>query len=127
MWSTDVDKMLPNMIEMLLQLSKTKQMTFGRSKTVSNILVRLVGCLIASDEINKLNDLVDFVEKLWIHPQTQKMLLLSEAMMHHMRMFDTVLERPKVIFLAFESPRNITVILGNTLSTSVDLIVAQNK
>ena len=98
-------------------------MTFGRSKTVSNILIRY---LIASDKINMLNDFVGFVEKLWIHTQTQKMLNLSEAMKHRMRMFDTVLERPNVIFLLLESPRNIPVILGNTWSTSVDLIVAQN-
>ena len=64
--------------------------------------------------------------KLWIHTQTQKMLTLSEAMKHRMRMFDTVLERPKVILLVLESPSNIPVILGNTWSTSVDLIVAQN-
>ena len=98
-------------------------MTFGRSKTVSNILIR---CLIASDKINTLNDYVDFVENLWIHTQTQKMLTLSETMRHRMRMFDTVLERPKVILLVLESPRNIPVILGkfNTWSTSVNLIVA---
>ena len=66
------------------------------------------------------------MENLWIHTQTQKMLTLSEAMKHRMRMFDTVLERPKVILLVLESPSNIPVILGNTWSTSVDLIVAQN-
>ena len=98
-------------------------MTFGRSKTVSNILI---SCLITSDEINILCDFLDFVQKLWIHPQTQKMLISSEAMWHPMRMFDTVLERPKVILLVFESHRNTLVILGNTWSTSVDLIVHQN-
>ena len=66
------------------------------------------------------------MEKLWIHTQTQKMLTLSEAMKHGMMMFDTVMERAKVILLILESPRNIPVILGNTWSTSVDLIVAQN-
>ena len=73
MRSTDVDHVLPKMKGMLLGLSKTKSMTFGRSKTVSNILIR---CFIASDKINTLNDFVDFVEKLWIHTQTQKMLSL---------------------------------------------------
>ena len=55
--------------------------------------------------------------------QTQKVLISSEAIEHHMRMFDTVLERPKVIFLVFESRRNIPKILGNTWSTFVELIV----
>ena len=120
MRSTDVDQVLPKMTGMFLGLSRTKSRTFGRSKTVSNILIRY---LIASDKINTLNDFVDFVEKLWIHTQTQKMLTLSEAMRHPMRMFDTVLERAKIILLVLESPRNIPVILGNTWSTSVDLIV----
>ena len=80
----------------------------------------------AYDKMNTLNDFVDFVEKLWIHTQTQKMLTLSEAMKHRMMMFDTVLERAKVILLILESPRNIPAILGNTWSTSVYLIVAQN-
>ena len=95
MGSTDVDQVLPKMTVMFLRLSRAESMTFGRFKTVTNILIRL---LIASDKINTLNDFVDFVEKLWIHTQTQKMLTLSEAMKHRMRMFDTVLERPKVIF-----------------------------
>ena len=98
-------------------------MTFGRSKTVSNILI---GCLIASNRINTFNDFVDFVGKLWIHTQTQKMLISSEAMGHRMRMFDTVLERPKVILLVFESHRNTPVMLGNTWPTSVDPSVDQN-
>ena len=98
-------------------------MTFGRSKTVSNILIR---CFIVSDKSNTLNDFVGSVEKLWIHTQTQKMLTLSEAMKRRMRMFDTVLERPKVILLVLESPRSIPVILGNTWSASVDPIVAPN-
>ena len=98
-------------------------MAFGRSKTVSNILIR---CPIASDEINNLCDFLDFVENLWNQIQTQKVLISSEAIGHHMRIFDTVLERPKVILLVLESPSNIPVILGNTWSTSVDLIVAQN-
>ena len=98
-------------------------MTFGRSKTVSNILIR---CPVASDEIYRFRDILDFVENLWDQTQTQKVLTSSEAMRDRMRMFDTVLERPKVILLVLESPRNIPVILGNTWSTSVDLIVAQN-
>ena len=120
MRSTDVDQMIPNIKMMFLRVSKTKSMTFRRSKTVSNILIR---CLIVSNEINYLRDFWDFVEKLWIHSQTQKMLILLEAMRHHMRMFDTVLERPKVILLVFESHRNIPVMLGNIWSTSVYLIV----
>ena len=95
-------------------------MTFGRSKTVSNILIR---CLIASDEINNLPEFLDFVENLWHQTQTQKVLISSEAMGDRMRIFDTVLERPKVILLAFERQGNIAVMLGNIWSTSVDLIV----
>ena len=75
-------------------------MTFGRSKTVSNILIR---CPIASEEINTLRDFLHFVENLWNQTQTKKVLISSEAMGHHMRMLDTVLERPKVILLVFES------------------------
>ena len=104
----------------LLGLSGTKSRTFERSKIVSNILI---GWLIASDKINTLSDFVDFVEKLWIHTQTQKMLTLSEAMKRRMRMFDTVLEPPEVILLVCESRRNTLVMLGNIWSTSVDLIV----
>ena len=95
-------------------------MTFGRSKTVSNIIIR---CSIASDEINNLCDFLDFVENLWNTPQTQKVLISSEAMGHRMRMFDTVLERPDVILLVFESHRNIPVMPGSIWSTSVDLTV----
>ena len=95
-------------------------MTFGRSKTVSNILIR---CPIAFDEINSLFDSFDFVENLWNQTQTQKVLISSEAMGHRMRMFDTVLERPKVILLVCESHMDIPVMLGNTWSTSVDLMV----
>ena len=69
---------------------------------------------------------LDFVENLWNQTQTQKVLLSSEAMGHRMRVFDTVLERPKVILLVFESHRNTLVILCNTWSTSADLIVHQN-
>ena len=47
-------------------------------------------------------------------------------MIHHMRMFDRVLERPKVIVLVAESHRNILVIIDNTWSTSVDLIEDKN-
>ena len=60
---------------------------------------------------------------LWNQVQTKKALISSEAMGHLMRMFDTVLERPKVILLVFESHRNILVMLGNTWSTSVGHIV----
>ena len=77
----------------------------------------------ASDEINTFCDLLDFVENLWNQTQTRKALISSEAMGHRMRMFDTVLERPKVILLVFESHRNIPVMLGNIWSTSVDLTV----
>ena len=120
MRSTDVDQMLPNITGMFMWLSKTKSMTFGRSKTVSNILIR---CPIASEEINSLCDFLDFVENLWNQTQTQKVLISSEAMGHRMRMFDTALERPKVILLVCESRRNIPVILGNIWSTFFDLIV----
>ena len=120
MRSTDVDQMLPNITGMFLRLSKTKSMTFGRFKTVPNILIR---CPIASDEINTLCDFLDFVENLWNQTQTQKVLISSEAMGHLMKMFDTVLECPKVILLVFETHRNIRVMLGNIWSTSVDLIV----
>ena len=61
---------------------------------------------------------------LWNQTQTQKVLVSSETMRHRMRMFDMVLERPKVLLLVLENPRNIPVILGNTWSTSVDLGVA---
>ena len=123
MKSITVDQVLPKMTGMFLGLSRIKSITFRHSKTLSNILIR---CLIAHDKINTLNDFVDFVGKLWIETQTQNILILSEAMRHRMRMFDTVLERLKVILLILESPRNIPVILGNTWSTSVDPIVAQN-
>ena len=115
--------MLPNITKMFLRLSQTKSMTFGRSKTVSNILIR---CLIASNEIINLCDFLDFVEHLWNQTQTQKVLISSEAMGHRMRMFDTVLKRPKVIILVTESYRNILVIIDNTWSTSVDLIEDKN-
>ena len=95
-------------------------MTFGRSKTVSNIPIR---CPIASDEINNLCDFLDFVENLWNQTQTQKLLISSEAMGHRMGMFDTVMERLKVIVSVFESHRNIHVMLGNPWSTFVDRIV----
>ena len=36
-----------------------------------------------------------------------------QAMMHPIRMFNTVLEHLKVMFLVFESRRNIPVSLGN--------------
>ena len=104
----------------LIGLSRTQSRTFERSKNVSSTLI---GWLNAFDKINTLSDFVDFVEKVWIHTQTQKMLTLSETMRHRMRMFDTVLERPKVIRFVVESHRNILVMLGNIWSTSVDPIV----
>ena len=119
MWPTDVDQVLPNITGMFLWLSKTKSMTFGRSKTVSNILIRSP---IASDEVNTFCDLLDFVENLWNQTQTQKVLISSEAMGHLMSMFDTVLDCPKVILLVLESHRNIPKMLGNTWSTSVGFI-----
>ena len=120
MRTTNVEQVLPSISSIFLWLSDTKSMTFGHSKTVSNILIR---CPIASDDINNLCDFLDFVENLWNQTQTQKVLISSEAMGDRMRMFDTVLERPKVILLVFESHRNIPVMLGNTWPTSVDLIV----
>ena len=93
---------------------------FRCSKTVLNMIIR---CPIASDKINTFCDLLDFVENLWNQTQTQKVLISSEAMGHHMKTVDTVLERPKVILLVFESRRNISVMLGNIWSTFVDLIV----
>ena len=122
MRSIDVDQMLPNITGMFMWLSKTKSMTFGRSKTVSNILIR---CLIASIsvQVNTFCDLLDFVENLWDQTQTQKVLTSSEAMGDRMRMLDTVLERPKVILLVSESHRNIPVISDNIWSTFVDPIV----
>ena len=98
-------------------------MTFERSKTVPNIFVR---CTITFDEINNLCDFLDFVENLWNQTQTQKVLISSEAMGHLIRMFDTVLECPKVILLVFESHSNNPVSLGNTWSTFVDTSVDQN-
>ena len=77
----------------------------------------------AFDEINNLCDFLDFVENLWNQTQTQKVLISSEVMRHRMRMFDTVLDRPKVILLLFETHGNIPKILGNTWATIVDLIV----
>ena len=119
MRSTNVAQVLPNILEMFLRLSKTKRMTFGCSKTVSNILIR---CSIASGEINSL-PFLDFVENLWNQTQTQKVLIFSKAMRYHMMMFDMVLERPKVILLVFESHRNIPLMLDNIWSTSADLTV----
>ena len=121
MRSTNVDQVFTKMTDMFLGLSRTSSRTFGRSKIVSNILI---GCLITSDKIKSPCDFVDFAGKLWIYTQTQKMLTLSEAMKHPMRMFDTILELPKVPLKALESPRNIPVILVNTWSTSAGLIVA---
>eukprot|EP00493_Phyllostaurus_siculus_P001988 UN01998 len=55
----------------------------------------------------------------------QKMLISSEVMGHRMRLFDTILELPNVVFL-LESHRSISCILGNIWSTSVDFIVDFN-
>ena len=120
MKSADIDQMLPGITRLFLRLSKTKSMTFGSSKTVSNIIIP---CPIVSDEINTFCDFLDFVENLWNQTQTQKVSISSEAMRHRKGIFDTVLERLKVILLIFESHRDIPVILGNTWSTFVDLIV----
>ena len=51
------------------------------------------------------------MKNLWNQIQTQKVLISSEAMGHLMRMFDTDLERLKVILLVFESHMNIPVML----------------
>ena len=123
MRSTNVDQVLPSIKGMFLGLSKTQSMTFGRSKTVPNILIQ---CPIVSDKINSLLDFLDCVENLWSQPQTQKVLISSEAMRHCIRMFDTILERPKVIIWVFESPRNIPVSLGNIWSTFIDPSADQN-
>ena len=71
-------------------------MTFERSKTLSNILIR---CLIAFDEIHNLYDFLDCVEKLWIHPTTQKIMTLSRVITYPMRVFDMVPKFSKVITL----------------------------
>ena len=124
MRSTNVDQVLPNISGMFLWLSKTKSIIFGRSKTVSNILIR---CYIASDDIN------NFCVCDWFHKfstkskKSHKLLISSETMGHGMKMFDTVLERPKVIVLVCESRRNTLVMLHNIWSTSVGLIVDLNQ
>ena len=99
MRSNDVDQVLSIMNRVFLWLPVTKTMTFGRSKTLSNILI---WCLIAFDEINNLCDFLDFVEKLWIHPQTQKIMILSQVITYLMRMFDMVLKCWKDIILIFQ-------------------------
>ena len=87
---------------------------FRRSKTVSNIPIQY---LIASDETNT------FCVCVWIHyfstksTISHKLLVSSEVMTHCIGTFDTVLERPKVILLLFESHRTTPVILGNTYAT----------
>ena len=96
MRSTDVNQMLSNITRMLLRLYKTKSVALGRSKTVSNTLIRYP---ISSDEINNLCDFLDFVGNLWNQTQTQKVLISSEEMRHRMRVFDTVLERTKPTLL----------------------------
>ena len=114
MRSINVDQVLPNLKEIFLRLSKTKSMTFGRPKTVSNILVR---CPIASEDINT------FCVCVWFHKistkskKSHKLLISSETMGHRMRMFDKVLGRRKITLLVFKSHRNTPVILGNTWST----------
>ena len=111
MRSKDVDQVLSKMTRMFPWILGIKSMPFGCSKTVSKILN---GCLIASGKINSLSDFQDFVGRLWIHPQAQKMLIFSEAMRHHLRIFDTGLEHPKGILLIPKIHGNILVILGNT-------------
>ena len=108
---------------MFLILSRTSIETVAHSKVASNIPI---GCIIASDKINSLCDFVDFSEILWIHTQTQKMLTLPEAMNHPMRMFNMILELPKVLLKVLESLRNIPGILVSTWSTSAGFIVAYN-
>ena len=78
----------------LIGLSRTQSRTFERSKNVSSTLIRWLN---ASDKINTLSDFVDFVEKVWIHTQTQKILTLSETMKHHMRILNTVLDPSKAV------------------------------
>ena len=99
MRSTDVDQVLSIMTRMFLWLSVTKTMTFGRSNTLSHILI---WCLIGFDEINNLCDFLDFVEKLWIHPQTRKIMILSQVITYPMRMFDMALKCSKYIILIFK-------------------------
>ena len=56
------------------------------------------------------------------------MLILSETtrlFRYPIGMLGTILERQKVMLLVFESHRNTPLNLGNTLSTSVDLSVAE--
>ena len=116
----DVREWLPNITGMFLWLSKTKNRAFRRFKTVSNILI---WCPITSDEMNT------FWIYFWFHKfsttckKSHRLWVSSEAMWHRMRMFDTVLELPKVILWVFDSHRNIPVMLGNTWSTSVGHIV----
>ena len=99
MMSTDVDQVLPIMKRMFLWLSVIKTMTFERLKTLSNILI---WCLIAFDEIHNLFDFLDCVEKLWIHPQTQKSMILSQAMTYLMRIFDMLSKFSRIINLIFK-------------------------
>ena len=75
-------------------------MTLGRSKTLSSTRI---WCLIAFDEINTLCDFLDFVGKLWIYPQMQKIMILSQVIIAYpMRMFDMVLKCSKDIILIFQ-------------------------
>ena len=99
MRSTDVDQVLPIMKRMFLWLSVTKTLTFERSKSLSNILI---WWLIAFDEIHNLYDFLDCVEKLLIHPTTQKIMVLSRAITYPMRMLDMVSKLSKVITLIFK-------------------------
>ena len=99
MRSTDVDQVLSIMTRMFLRLPATKTMTFGRSKTLSNILI---WCIIAFDEITNLCDFLDFVENLWIHPQTRKIMILSQVITYPMWMFDMALKCSKYIILIFK-------------------------
>ena len=72
----DVEQMLPHITGMFLWLSKTKSMTFGRSKIVSNIIIWF---LIASDQINSLCDFLDFVGNWWNQTQTKSVDLVRRV------------------------------------------------
>ena len=91
MRSTDVDQILPNITWIFLRRSKTKSMTFGCFKTVSNTLIQ---CLIASDEINTFCVCGGFHKFSTKSQKSHKLLISSKAVGHRMRMFDPVLERP---------------------------------
>ena len=76
--SVDVDQILPNMIGMVLQLSRTERMTSGCSKTVSNVII---GYLILSYEIKILLDLLPWLSTLDPFPEfdLSKKVILAKA------------------------------------------------